>query len=93
MPEEKPRLKSYTMMSHYDPGLDGDATVIVGFTGTGSYVIRAVKAPAGRLRREQKAEMLARLQDAIAAGLPPGEVSMDGPRPERLDAAFDPEDF
>ena len=88
-----PKLASFNQMTYYDPGLDGVAICYVGYTGQGSYAIRAPKAPQGKKRREQKEEMLARLAAAIEAGQSPGEVSMDGPRPERLDDAFDPEEY
>lgn len=93
MPEEKLKLKTYQRMLHYDPSLGGDAVVFIGFTGRGSFSIRALIAPEGRRRREQKNEMLARLADAIEAGQEPGEVSMDTPRPERLNDTFDPEEW
>lgn len=79
------KLTSYSRMLHYDPTLGGDAVCYVGYTGQGSFWIRALKAPEGRKAREQKDEMLARLAVAIEAGHAPGEVSMSDPRPERLD--------
>ena len=79
------KLVSYQQMSHYDPQMDGEALCIIGYTGQGTYTIRAPKAPEGKKRREQKEELLARIAAAIEKGQPPGEVSMSDPRPERLD--------
>lgn len=79
---------------HYDPGLDAEAITYICHTGKGAYWIRAPKAPEGRKRRAQKEEMLARLADAVETEQPPGQVSMDSPRPERLDDyTFDPDGY
>lgn len=80
------------ILTGYDPGIDAEATVYICHTGKGAYWIKAPKAPEGRKRRAQKEEMVARIADAIEAGNPPGEVKMDGPRPERLDDAFNSDD-
>lgn len=94
MPDEGPKLRSYTrLVNNYDAALDGETVTFIGYTGQGSYRITALIAPEGRKRRDQKAELLARLSDAIEGGQPPGTVSMDTPRPERLDAAFDGDDY
>lgn len=82
-------LRSYNQLTYYDPGLDGQAICYIGYSGQGSYTIRALLAPAGRKRRAQKEEMLVRLEVAIRADQPPGEVSMAGPLPETVDE-FDP---
>lgn len=80
-------------MTYYDPGLDAEAICFIGYTGQGTYTIRAPIAPEGRKRRAQKEEMLARLRVAISSGEPPGEVSMTGPMPEIIDDTFDPEKY
>lgn len=51
------------------------------------------KAPQGKKRRAQKEEMIARISDAIENEQPAGEVTIDGPRPERLNDTLDPEDY
>lgn len=77
----------------YDPALDDEVTCYVCHTGRGAYWIKVPKAPQGKKRRVQKDEMIARIADAIENEQPPGEVSIDCPRPERLNDTFDPEDY
>lgn len=83
------KLLSYNTLSHYDPGMDAEALCIIGYTGRGSYTIRAPKAPEGKKRRQQMDDMKAKLAVAIERGYPPGEVSIDTPLPEANDDTFD----
>lgn len=84
---------TFQTLTHYDPGMDGEATVYICHSGKGAYWIRVPTATAGRKRRAQKEEVHARIEDAIENEQAPGEVSMDGPRPERLDAIYDPGEY
>jgi hypothetical protein len=86
-------LASQVLHIPYDPAMDGEAVCYVVHTGKGAYWIKAPKAPQGRKRRAQKDEMIARIADAIEAEQPPGEVSMDGPKPERLNDTFNPDEY
>jgi hypothetical protein len=86
-------LAFQTILVGYDPAIDGEAVCYICHTGKGAYWIKVPKAPAGRKRRAQKDEMVARIADAIENEQPPGEVAIDGPRPERLNDTFDPEEW
>ena len=83
-------MRAQQTTHYYDLGMDCEAICFTVYTGRGAYWIRTSKAPEGRKRREQRDELLARIADAIDKEQPPGEVSMDGPRPQRLDDRFDP---
>ena len=82
-----PKLISYQQMTHYDPGMDGEAICIIGYTGQGSYTIRAPKAPEGRKRREQRdrSENIKKGASALVHGvghiLPKNKLEIKSNRP------------
>lgn len=81
-------LQAQQTTHYYDPAMDCKAICFICYTGKGAYWIRTPEAPEGRKRREQKEELLASIAEAIDNGQTPGEVSMAGPRPQRLDDSF-----
>ena len=58
-----------------------ESLVIIAHSGRGAYHIRDEKPPAGKALRTKRRELRARLEAAIKAGVPPGEVAMTGPAP------------
>lgn len=72
---------TWNTWTYYDPVLDGEAICITGYTGRGAYWVKVPLTQAGKSRRAQREEMLARIEATIEAGAEPGEVSIEGPPP------------
>lgn len=70
-------LTAHQTLRFYDPRIDADAIRISGFSGRGEFWIKEALAPAGAKRREQKERALDLIEQAIEAGLEPGEVVAD----------------
>ena len=65
-------ILQYQTLRFYDPQLDAEAIRISGFSGRGEFWRKEPLAPAGRKRREQLAEALELIEEAIDAKRPDG---------------------
>jgi hypothetical protein len=73
-----PHMTTSQQIHFWDPGLDADAVRISGFDGRGGeFWMKLPVAQAGRARRAQMAQALAAIEEAIEAGLEPGEVVIE----------------
>lgn len=70
-------LTAHQTLRFYDPRIDAEAIRISGFSGRGEFWIKQPLAPAGAKRRAQLEESLDLIEQAIEAGLEPGEVVAD----------------
>jgi hypothetical protein len=68
-------MTAHQTIRFYDPSIDGEAVRISGFDGRGGefWCKRALPVSA-KARRAQKEEALELIEQAIEAGLEPGEV-------------------
>jgi hypothetical protein len=66
-------ILQYQTLRFYDPQLDAEAIRISGFSGRGEFWMKQPFAPAGRKRREQLAEALELIEEAIDAKRPDGQ--------------------
>jgi hypothetical protein len=72
-------LISISEVRFYDPLSDSEAIRISGFSDRGGeFWIREALAPAGKSRRLQREKAMDAIAEAIAAGLEPGQVVIDG---------------
>ncbi len=70
-----PNMTAFQELRFYDPFIDAEGIRISGFDGRGGeYFMRLPLAKSGRARREQRNDALAAIEEAIKAGLEPGEV-------------------
>lgn len=73
------KMKHHQKLRYYDLAADEEALRISGFDGKGGeFWIRMTLPVSGAERRRKEAEALAAIAQAIAAGLEPGQVIVDG---------------
>jgi len=72
-----PQMNAWQSVRYYDPSTDAVCVRISGFSGRGEFWCKRPLPAPGRARRLMVDEALSLIQQAIEAGLEPGEVTTD----------------
>ena len=71
-------MTAHQQIRFYDPYTDSEGVRISGFDGKGGeFFQRLALAPSGKARRLQREKALEAIEEAIEAGLEPGEVIVE----------------